>query len=88
MLNLPEFPAIKDATTGTLRLENAVTSRLPAMPGGASNDLGFTNYRQLEAEKLANDMRTVYSISRQQAARSGAIARARGRQSQRAAERR
>ena len=88
MLNLPEFPAIKDATTGTLRLENAVTSRLPAMPGGALNELGFTDYRQLEAEQLANDMRAVYSISRQYDNRSKAIARAKNRRAQRAAERR
>jgi len=88
MLDLPEFPAIKDATTSTLRLENAVASRLPSMPGGATNDLGFTNYRQLEAEQLANEMRSAYAISRQYDRRSRAIARAKNRRAQRAAERR
>ena len=44
--------------------------------------------RQKEAEKLMNDMRSVYDISRQQSARSKAIAKAKGRQAQRQAERR
>lgn len=88
MRDLPELPEIKDATVGTLRLEGTLSKRLPSMPSGELNDLYFTNSRQLEAEKLMNDMRAVYDISRQQAARSKAIAKARGRQSQRQAERR
>ena len=88
MRDLPELPKIKDASVGTLRLEGTLAKRLPGMPSGDLNDLGFTNYRQLEAEKLMNDMRAVYDISRQQSARSRAIAKARGRQAQRQAERR
>jgi len=88
MLDLPQFPTIKDASAGTLQLGNTLDKRLPSMPSGDLNDLGFTNYRQLEAEKLMTEMRVVFDISRQQAARSKAIAKARGRQSQRAAERR
>ena len=88
MLDLPEFPTIKDASAGTLQLGNTLDKRLPNMPSGDLQGLGFTNYRQLEAEKLMNEMRVVYDISRQQAARSKAIAKARGRQSQRSAERR
>jgi hypothetical protein len=88
MRDLPELPEIKDATVGTLRLEGTLAKRLPGMPSGELNDLYFTNSRQLEAEKLMNDMRAVYDISRQQASRSRAIAKAKGRQAQRAAERR
>ena len=88
MRDLPELPKIKDATVGTLRLEGTLIKRLPSMPSGDLKDLGFTNYRQLEAEKLMNDMKYVYDISRQQAIRSRALAKARGRQAQRAAERR
>ncbi len=88
MRDLPELPEIKDATVGTLRLEGTLAKRLPSMPSGELNDLYFTNSRQLEAEKLMNDMRSVYDISRQQKARSKAIAKAKGRQAQRAAERR
>ena len=88
MRDLPEIPEIKDATVGTLRLEGTLAKRLPSMPSGDLKDLGFTNYRQLEAEKLMNEMRTVYDISRQQKNRSKAIAKAKGRQAQRQAERR
>ena len=88
MRDLPELPEIKDATVGTLRLEGTLAKRLPGMPSGELNDLYFTNSRQLEAEQLMNDMRYVYDISRQQTARSKAKAKARGRQTQRAAERR
>ena len=88
MLELPEFPEIKDATTGTLRLEGTLAKRLPGMPSGDLQDLGFTDSRRQEAEQLMNEMRYVYDISRQQAKRSKAIAKARGRQAQRAAERR
>ncbi len=88
MRDLPELPEIKDATVGTLRLEGTLTKRLPPMPSGDLEGLGFTNYKQQEAEKLMNDMRYVYDISRQQTARSKALAKARGRQAQRAAERR
>jgi hypothetical protein len=88
MLDLPELPQIKDATTGTLRLEGTLTKRLPPMPSGELNDLYFTNSRQLEAEQLMNDMKYVYDISRKQTARSKAKAKARDRQAQRQAERR
>ena len=88
MRDLPELPEIKDATVGTLRLENILAKRLPNMPTGELDDLGFTNYRQMEAEKLMNEMRYVFDISRQQAARSKALAKAKGRQLQRQAERR
>ena len=88
MLELPELPEIKDATVGTLRLEGTLTKRLPSMPSGELEGLSFTNSRQLEAEQLMNDMRYVYDISRKQQQRSKALAKARGRQAQRAAERR
>ncbi len=88
MPELPEFPEIKDATTGTLRLEGTLAKRLPGMPSGDLKDLGFTDYKREAATQLMNEMRTAFDISRQQAQRSKAIAKARGRQAQRAAERR
>ena len=88
MLELPELPEIKDATVETLRLEGTLTKRLPGMPSGELEGLSFTNSRQLEAEQLMNDMRYVYDISRKQQQRSRAIAKAKGRQAQRQAERR
>jgi hypothetical protein len=88
MRDLPELPKIKDATVGTLRLEGILAKRLPGMPSGELEGLAFTSDRQMEAEKLMNDMRYVFDISRQQAARSKALARAKNRQAQRQAERR
>ncbi len=88
MRDIPELPQMKDASVGTLRLEGTLAKRLPGMPSGDLNDLGFTDSRKQEAEKLMNDMRYVYDISRQQSKRSKAVAKARGRQAQRAAERR
>ena len=88
MLELPELPEIKDATVGTLRLEGTLAKRLPGMPSGELEGLSFTNSRQLEAEQLMNDMRYVYDISRKQAQRSRALAKAKNRQAQRQAERR
>ena len=88
MRDLPELPEIKDASVGTLRLEGTLAKRLPSMPSGDLNDLGFTDYKQVEAEKLMNDMRAAFDVTRQQSKRSRAIARAKNRQAQRAAERR
>jgi len=84
---LPEMAEIKDASTGTLRLEGTLAKRLPGMPSGDLDNLAFTNNRQIEAAELMNDMRYVYDISRQQSARSKAIAKARGRQAQKQSER-
>ena len=83
-----ELPEMKDATVGTLRLEGTLAKRLPAMPSGDLGDLSFTNYKQIEAQQLMNEMRESYAISRDQSNRSSAKARARNRQAQREAERR
>ena len=85
---MAELPEIKDATTGTIRLEGTLAKRLPSMPSGDLNNLSFSNSRQIEAQQLMNDIRASYAITRQQSNRSKAIAKARGRQAQRAAERR
>ncbi len=86
MRDLPELPEIKDATVGTLRLEGTLAKRLPGMPSGDLEDLGFTDYKQQEAAKQMNDMRYVFDISRQQASRSKALAKAKNRRAQRQAE--
>ena len=85
---MAEMPEIKDATAGTIRLEGTLAKRLPNMPSGSLNDLSFTNSRQIEAQELMNDMRASYAISRQYDKRSKAVAKAKGRQAQRQAERR
>ncbi len=86
MRDLPELPEIKDASVKTLRLEGTLAKRLPGMPSGDLENLGFTDYKQQEAAKLMNDMRYVFDISRQQASRSKALAKAKNRRAQRQAE--
>jgi len=85
---MAEMPKIKDATTGTIRLEGTLAKRMPNMPSGDLDNLSFSNSKQVEAQQLMNDMRYSYAITRQQTNRSKAIAKARGRQAQRQAERR
>ena len=67
---LPEFPQMKDATVGTLRLEGTLAKRLPPMPAGDLEDLSFTNSKQFEAMELMNDVRAAYGISKQYDKRS------------------
>jgi hypothetical protein len=60
---------------------------MPGMPSGDLNDLSFTNSKQLEAMQYMNEMRISYGESRQYTNRSKAIAKAKGRQAQRQADR-
>jgi hypothetical protein len=85
---LPEFPDIKDASVGTLRLEGTLEKRLPSMPSGDLGNLSYTDSRRLDAEKMMEDMRVSYAVSNAYKRRGEARAKARGRQAQRAAERR
>ena len=85
---MAKMPEIKDATTGTIRLEGTLAKRMPNMPSGDLDNLSFSNSKQIEAQQLMNDMRNSHAITRQQTNRSNAIAKARGRQAQRQAERR
>ena len=83
MLEIAELPIIKDATVGTLRLAGTLDRRLPAMPGGATNDLAFSDSRRLAAEQYANDIRASYEVSRAYDQRNRAVAKARARQNDR-----
>lgn len=85
---MAEMPEIVDATTETMRLKGTLSKRLPDMPSGDLNDLSFSNSRQMEAQQLMNEMRISYGESKQYVKRSKALAKARGRQAQRQAERR
>ena len=59
-----ELPIMKDATAGTVRLEGTLAKRKPPMPGGALNDLFFSDSRARAAMQYANDMRSSWGISR------------------------
>ena len=83
-----ELPIIKDASVNTLSIGTGLDKRMPSMPSGELNDLSYTDDRRLEAEKLMNEMRVVYDITRKANERSRAKAKARNRQAQKKAERR
>ncbi len=63
-LEMSELPAMKDATAGTIRLEGTLAKRMPAMPGGALEDLFFSDSRARDAMQYANDMRASWGISK------------------------
>ena len=88
MLELPELPEIKDASTSTLGMGLLLDKRLPDKPVGPGQELSLRSGRAEEAEQLMNDIRASYAISRAQSKRSRARAKARNRQAQRQAERR
>jgi len=79
---LPEMPELVDAKVKGLRLQGTLAKALPPMKNAGS----MTNVRQMEAEEYARDIGIAFDISRQQERRSKAIAKAKGRQMQRAAE--
>ena len=81
-----ELPEIKDATVETIRLAGTLDKRLPPMPSGELANLSFTNYKQIEAQELMNDLRASYTISRRQQAKTRVRAREHNRQAQRQAE--
>ena len=82
-LEMAELPVMKDATAGTVRLEGTLAKRKPPMPGGALNDLFFSDARAIEAFETMAGMRNAYAISRQYDQRNRAVAKARARQNDR-----
>ena len=79
---LPELPEIVDAKTTGLRLQGTLAKALPGMKQAGS----MTNVRQMEAEEYARDIGIAFDISRQQEARSRAIARQKNQNMERAAK--
>ena len=78
-----ELPVMKDATAGTVRLEGTLAKRKPPMPGGALNDLFFSDARAIDAFETMAGMRSAYATSRQYDKRNKAVAKARARQNDR-----
>ena len=79
---LPELPEIVDAKVQGLRLQGTLAKALPGIKQAGS----MTNVRQMEAEEYARDIGIAFDISRQQQARSRAIARQKNRNMERAAK--
>ena len=80
---LPELPIITDAKTSGLRLQGTLAKALP----GIKNAGSMTNVRQMEAEEYATKIGAAFDISKQQQARSKAIARKKNRRQESAASR-
>ena len=81
---IPEFPELPDTSLPSLKAVGR--PRRAALPD--IQQLQFSNSRAEEAEQYANDMRAAYFYSKAANKRSKAVAKAKGRQAQRIAERR
>ncbi len=81
---IPGLPELPDTSLPSLKAVGK--PRMSAMPG--MQQVRFTDSRAQEAEEYANDMRAAFAYSKAANKRSKAVARAKGRQAQRIAERR
>ena len=81
---IPGLPELPDTSLPSLKAVGK--PRMSAMPG--MQQVRFTDSRAQEAEEYANDMRAAFAYSKAANKRSKAVAKAKGRQAQRIAERR
>ncbi len=82
-IEFPKLPELVPTSINSVRLESALTKRMPQMQSLGS----YGNARQLEAEQYARDMGVVHEITRNQVKRSQKISKAKNRAAQRIAER-
>jgi len=82
-IEFPELPELVPTSIKSVRLESALTKRMPHMQSLSS----YGNARQLEAEQYAREMGAVHEITRNQVKRSQKISKAKNRAAQRIAER-
>ena len=83
---IPELPGLPEFQSVAVPDSRSLATRILAMPG--MTNVQFTDARQREAAELMNDMRAAYFYSKEANKRSKAVAKAKGRQAQRIAERR
>ena len=81
---IPELPGLPDMSMPSLKAVGK--PRMSSMPG--MQQVRFTDSRAQEAEEYANDMRAAFAFTKAANKRSKAVAKAKGRQAQRIAERR
>jgi len=81
---IPEIPELPDMSMPSLKAVGR--PRRAALPD--MQKVKFTDARAREAEEYVNDMRAAYAYSKAANKRSKAVAKAKGRQAQRIAERR
>jgi hypothetical protein len=87
---IPELepPPTQSLKGDSLSLAMMPSIRLPGISAGDAASQYIATGRSIEAERLANIMRSVYEISRRQNAATSKRAKARGRAAQRLAEKR
>ena len=83
---IPDLPGLPEFQSIGLPSSRSLMTKLNALPGMMKTQA--TDSRQREAEKLANDMRHAFAHTKAANKRSKAVAKAKGRQAQRIAERR
>ena len=83
---IPELPGLPEFQSVGVPDSRSLNTRMLAMPG--MSKVQFTDARQREAAELMNKMRAAYFYSKEANKRSKAVAKAKGRQAQRIAERR
>lgn len=64
--DLPEIPAMEAASASSLNLMRKMAERLPGLPPMDANPGSMANNAAEEAEKLANELRVAYGITRNQ----------------------
>ena len=87
---IPELepPPTQSLKADSLSLAMMPSIRLPGISAGDAASQYIATGRSIEAERLANIMRSVYEISRRQNTATSNRAKARGRAAQRLAEKR
>jgi len=83
LVPLPELPEIPAGSADSIRLQSALTQRLPTI----NEVVRYSNSKLLEAEQLADEMRVAFAISRELNNRSEKISKAKNRAQQRIAQR-
>ena len=81
-IEFPELPKLVPTSIKSVKLESALTKRMPQMHSLSS----YGNARQLEAEQFAREMGAAHEITRDQVKRSQKISKAKNRAAQRIAE--
>jgi predicted transcriptional regulator len=72
LVPLPELPQIPAGGANSIRLQSALTQRLPTV----DEVVRYSNSRMIEAEQLADEMRIAFAISRSLNDRSKKISKA------------
>ena len=83
-----ELPPTDSLSAKSMSMSNRPSTRMPGLRAGDAGSVSIATGRKEAAEKLADEMRIAYAISRAQAHQSKMRAKKQNRDSQRSAEKR